>query len=311
MLFEVVVCAFIGIVTVLAISTLWRKKPSRFFADNKHSVFQVLVDAMDSILFGTLGKNALHIYIMKYFREKSKKFKQYPLFTHWLCGVRLVIIHKAEAVKDLLKEKRIIEKSDFYDFFKPYLGNGLLTCDSSQWKERRKLLAPCFQSSMLKGYLTVFNEHAQKMVEFLHEETNKEFTCVETPISLCSLDIVCETILGVKIGALRNEAKEYVYSLHRLLDVGMSRVWKFWQWPDFLFRCSKTAREALQHLRIAHGFSRSIIKERKVRYMNGERADDSRRPKCPVGCPLEAAHRGPECSTRKGSDKKWTHLSGR
>ncbi|GIY31054.1 hypothetical protein CDAR_83361 [Caerostris darwini] len=192
MFFEVVVCALIGIIAVLAILTLWRKKYSRFVPDNKHSVFQVLVDALDSILFVTSGKqNALHLYIMKYFEEKSKKFKQYPLFTHWLCGVRLVIIHKAEAVKELLKEKRIIEKSDFYDFFKPYLGTGLLTCDSSQWKERRKLLAPCFQSSMLKGYLTVFNEYAQKLVEFLHEETDKEFTCVERPLSLCSLDILC------------------------------------------------------------------------------------------------------------------------
>ncbi|GIY17758.1 cytochrome P450 4V2 [Caerostris extrusa] len=280
MFFEVVVCAFIGIVAVLAISTLCRKKHSRFFADNKHSVFQVLVDAIDSILFGTLGKNALHIYIMKYFREKSKKFKQQPLFTHWLCGVRWVIIHKAEAVKDLLKEKRIIEKSDFYDFFKPYVGTGIITCDSSQWKERRKLLAPCFHSSMLKGNLTVFNEHAQKLVEFLHEETDKEFTCVENPISLCSLDILCETILGVKIGALRNEGKAYVSSLHRLLDLAMSRIWKFWLWPDFIFHCSKAYKEFMHHLRIAHGFSRSIIKQKKHMYMNGEMGENSRRPKC-------------------------------
>ncbi|GIY54990.1 cytochrome P450 4c3 [Caerostris extrusa] len=127
MFFEVVVCAFIGIIAVSAILTLSRKKYSRVVPDNKHSIFQVLVEAMASILFVTSGKkNALH-----------------------LCN------------------------------------------DSSQWKERRKLLAPCFQSSMLKGYLNVFNEHAQKLVEFLHEETGKEFTCVENPLSLCSLDIVC------------------------------------------------------------------------------------------------------------------------
>ncbi|GIY87032.1 cytochrome P450 4c3, partial [Caerostris darwini] len=250
MFFEVVVCALIGIIAVLAILTLWKKKYNRFVPDNKHSFFQVLLDAIDSISFITSGKkNALHLY--------------------------------------LLKEKRIIEKSDFYDFFKPYVGTGIFTCDSSQWKARRKLLAPCFQSSMLKGYLTVFNEHAQKWVEFLHEETGKEFTCIESPISLCSLDIVCETILGVKIGALRNEAEEYVSSLHRLLDVAMSRIWKFWQWPDFIFRCTNSYREGLQHLRIAHGFSRSIIKERKFRYLKGEMGDDNRRPKCLLDVLLE------------------------
>ncbi|GIY13485.1 cytochrome P450 4V2 [Caerostris darwini] len=281
MLFEVVVCGFIGIIAVLALLTLRRKKYSRFVSDNKHSVFHMLVDALDSILFVTSGKkNSLHVYIVKYFTEKSKKFRQYPLFTHWLCGVPLVVIHKAEAVKDLLKEKRIIDKSNFYDFFNPYLGTGLLTCDSSQWKERRKLLAAGFHSSMLKGYVTVINEHAQKLIEFLHQETGKEFTSVEIPLSLCSLDIVSESTMGAKIGALQNEAEEYVFSLHRLVDVAMSRIWKFWLWPEFIFHCSKIYRENLQYLSVAHGFSRRIIKERKLRYMKGEMGNDSRRPKC-------------------------------
>ncbi|GIY38649.1 cytochrome P450 4V2 [Caerostris darwini] len=121
---------------------------------------------------------------------------------------------------DLLKDKRIIEKSNFYDYFKPYVGTGIATCalcsDSSQWKERRKLLAAGFHSSMLKGYVTVINEHAQKLVEFLHEETGKEFKCVESPLSMCSLDIVCGRVFAemeVKIlvcHILRN------FSLHSL-----------------------------------------------------------------------------------------------
>ncbi|GIX78675.1 cytochrome P450 4V2 [Caerostris extrusa] len=209
MFFVIVVYAFIGIVAVLAILTLWRKKYSRFVPDNKHSVFQVLVDAMDSILFVTSGKkNALHLYILKYFREKSKKFRRQPLFTHWLCGVPLVVIHKAEAVKDLLKEKRITQKVIFMNSLSHVLRMVFLHVERA-----KEAAPPCFQSSMLKGYITVFNEHAQKLVEFLHEETGKEFTCVERPISLCSLDILCESILGVKIGALQSEAEEYVSSL--------------------------------------------------------------------------------------------------
>ncbi|GIY38657.1 cytochrome P450 4V2 [Caerostris darwini] len=244
MFFEVVVSAFIGIVAVLAILTLWRKKYSRFVPDNKHSVFQVLLDAIDSILLVTSGKkNTLH-----------------------LC-------------------------------------NG-----DSQWKERRKLLAPCFQNNMLKGYLVVMNEHAQKWVEFLHEETGKEFTCVENPISLCTLDIVCESILGVKIGALQSEAEEYVSSLHRLLELAMTRIWKFWLWPDFTFHRTNDYKEALQHIRITHGFSRSIIKERKLRYMKGETGDDSRRPKCLLDVLLKL-HIEDQVLDEEGSDKKWTHLS--
>ncbi|GIX93046.1 cytochrome P450 4V2 [Caerostris darwini] len=57
-------------------------------------------------------------------------------------------------------------------------------------------------------------------------------------------------------------------------------MWKFWQWTDFIFHYLKAYREILQHLRVAHGFSRSIIKERKLRYMNEEMGDVSRKPKC-------------------------------
>ncbi|GIY54991.1 cytochrome P450 4V2 [Caerostris extrusa] len=153
-----------------------------------------------------------------------------------------------------------------------------------QWQfpvERAKEAARCWLPQQhAQGYLIVFNEHAQKLVEFLHEETHKEFTCVESPLALCSLDILCESILDVKIGALQSEAEEYVSSLHRLLDVSMSRIWKFWQWPDFIFHSSNTHKEFLQHIRTIHEFSRRIIKEKKLRYMNREMGDDSRRPKC-------------------------------
>ncbi|GIY49846.1 hypothetical protein CDAR_602371, partial [Caerostris darwini] len=63
------------------------------------------------------------------------------------------------------------------------------TVPNGRAKEAARSLLPV--STMLKGYLTVFNEHAQKLVEFLQEETDKEFTFVENPISLCSLDILC------------------------------------------------------------------------------------------------------------------------
>ncbi|GIY84155.1 probable cytochrome P450 4d20, partial [Caerostris darwini] len=89
-----------------------------------------------------------------------------------------------------------------------------------------------------------------------------------------------ESILGLKIGALQSEAEEYVSSLHRLLELAMTRIWKFWLWPDFTCHRTNDYKEALQHLRITHGFSRSIVKERKLKYMNEEMGDDSRRPKC-------------------------------
>ncbi|GIX78238.1 cytochrome P450 4V2, partial [Caerostris darwini] len=213
--------------------------------------------------------------LLSAFRKWSNTFREYPLFCTWITYAPFILIHKSEAVKDLVQVKKNIQKSWIYYFFQSICGEGLFTCDSTQWRDRRKLFAPCFQSNMLKGYLTVFNEHSHKFVKHLMKETENDFTIVDEPISLSTLDIVCECIMGVNIGALENESKQYVEALHRSLDLGMARVLKFWQWPNLFYWNSKTGREAASHLKVVHDFSRTIIEERKRRYLNGEKADDS------------------------------------
>ncbi|GIY85574.1 cytochrome P450 4V2 [Caerostris extrusa] len=139
-----------------------------------------------------------------------------------------------------LANEKSNRKSWMYYFFQATVGTGLFTCDSTQWKDRRKLFAPCFQSNMLKGYLTVFNEHSHKFVKHLMKETENEFTIVDEPISLSTLDIVCECVMGVKLSELENKGAQYVQSLHRYVTE-----------------------------------TDEVIQERKQRYLNGEKGDDS------------------------------------
>ncbi|GIY15151.1 cytochrome P450 4V2 [Caerostris extrusa] len=221
------------------------------------------------------NKRCISVCIMKAFAKWSNKFKKYPLCCTWIAYTPFVLIHKAEAVRDLLLVKRNVEKSWIYYFFGQICGKKSFTCDSVQWKDRRKLFAPCFQSNMLKGYLTVFNEHSHKFSKYLMKETENDFTSVDEPISLSALDIVCECIMGVNIGAFENKSKQFVESLHRTLDLVMARVLKFWQWPDILYWNSKTGKEAAYHRQVIHDFSKTIIEDRKRRYLNGEKADDS------------------------------------
>ncbi|GFT18993.1 cytochrome P450 4V2, partial [Nephila pilipes] len=59
-----------------------------------------------------------------------------------------------------------------------------------KWKQRRKLLKSCFHADVLRGFLTVFNERSQKLVEQLSKETEEEFTYIGTPVTLTTLDII-------------------------------------------------------------------------------------------------------------------------
>ncbi|GIY38659.1 hypothetical protein CDAR_398791 [Caerostris darwini] len=155
MFFEVVVCAFIAIIAVLAILTLWRMKYSRFVSDNKHSVFQVLLDVMDSILFVTSGKkNALHLCKMSLAYLIESAFSGVPMQN---------------------------------DSHSP--GTKIASSDSSQWKGRRKLLAAGFQSSMLKKIPRCLQPACAEVGRVSARGNGKEFTCVESLLPLCSLDI--------------------------------------------------------------------------------------------------------------------------
>ncbi|GIX78216.1 cytochrome P450 4V2 [Caerostris darwini] len=276
MLFEIVASVSIIVIALLAKLSWWRHQCNRFIVNDKPNFFNPLGGILEYDAFEFSGKKqAVHLGLMAAFRKWSNKFRAYPLVCKWMTYVPFVLIHKSDAVKDLLLVKKNVEKGWFYDFFAQICGKSLFTCDSVQWKDRRKLFAPCFQSNMLKGYLTLFNEHSHKFVKYLMKETENDFTSVDEPISLSTLDILCECIMGVKIGALENKSKQYVESLHRNLDLMMARVLKFWQWPNLLYWNSKTGKDAAYHRKVMHDFSRAIIEERKRRYLNGEKADDS------------------------------------
>ncbi|GIX78198.1 cytochrome P450 4V2 [Caerostris darwini] len=280
MLLEIVACVSIIVIALLAKLSYWRQQCNQLIPNNQRSFFNPLGEVFDYDGFEISGKKyAVHLGIISAFRKWSNTFKKYPLFCVWITYAPFVLIHKSEAVKDLLQVKKNIQKSWIYYFFQAVCGKGLFTCERTQWKDRRKLFAPCFQSNMLKGYLTVFNEHSLKFVKYLMKEMESNFTCVDVPISLSTLDIVCECIMGVNIGAFENGSKQYVESLHRSLDLVMARVLKFWQWPNLLYWNSETGREAASHSKVVHDFSRTVIEDKKRRYLNGETADNSSRYK--------------------------------
>ncbi|GBO01786.1 Cytochrome P450 4V2 [Araneus ventricosus] len=102
----------------------------------------------------------------------------------------------------------MLEKSLLYKVLNQFSG-------VAKWKQRKKLLAPCFHLDVLRGFLSVFNEQSRKLVEFFQEETTKDFTYIETPVTLTTLDIICETMFGVKVGALENSSSENVQSFRR------------------------------------------------------------------------------------------------
>ncbi|GFU98146.1 cytochrome P450 4V2 [Trichonephila clavipes] len=151
----------------------------------------------------------------------------------------------------------------------------------SKWKSRRKLLTPSFHFEILKDFLPIFNEQSQVLVKQLRNEITKDSTDISMPITLCSLDIICETTLGVSIGAQENSDSQYIKSVSRSLTVyikiNLSQNVNFDVRCTFSGKLFFTGRELKHHLKVLHDFTRSVIKEKKKKLLSGEKNVNEKR----------------------------------
>ncbi|XP_001658816.2 cytochrome P450 4c3 [Aedes aegypti] len=183
----------------------------------------------------------------------------------WNGRTPYVLISKAEPVERILSSSVNIEKGRDYGFLRPWLGNGLLTCPGSRWYKRRKALNPTFNYKMLSDFLEVFNRQAQTMVRLMEKELNREngFNCTRYA-TLCSLDILCETAMGCPIQAQEQFGSDYVKAHEEIGCIMLERLQKIWLHPDFIYKRTNFYKRQSECLKILHGFSENVIKQRRL-----------------------------------------------
>jgi cytochrome P450 len=110
----------------------------------------------------------------------------------------------------VLSSATLIDKSAEYNFLKPWLKEGLGTSSGKKWKTRRKILTPAFHFRILEDFQPIINEQTSVLIEKLrfisrttcninNNESKDEDRCVDIVpiITLCTLDVICETAVSV------------------------------------------------------------------------------------------------------------------
>ncbi|XP_074084907.1 cytochrome P450 4V2 [Macrotis lagotis] len=204
----------------------------------------------------------------------SEEYRQEPLLKLWLGPVPMVALYHADNVEALLSSSKQIDKSCMYKFLEPWLGLGLLTSTGSKWRSRRKMLTPTFHFTILEEFLDVMNEQANVLINKLEKHVDQEaFNCF-LDITLCALDIICETAMGKNIGAQANGDSEYVRSVFRMTDIIFRRIKMPWLWFDVCYLLFKEGWEHKRSLKILHDFTDKVIEERSSQMKEYESQKD-------------------------------------
>ncbi|XP_014394491.1 PREDICTED: cytochrome P450 4V2 isoform X2 [Myotis brandtii] len=194
-----------------------------------------------------------------YYTENNRHV---PMLKIWLGTVPVIAMYKAECIEVILTSSKQIDKSYLYTFLQPWLGLGLLTSTGNKWRSRRKMLTPTFHFTILEDFLGVMNEQANILVNKLEKHVDGEkFNCFFY-ITLCALDIICETAMGRNIDAQTNDDSEYVRAVYRMSDLIHRRIKKIWFWHDVLYLLFKEGWDHRRNLKILHNFTTNVINER-------------------------------------------------
>lgn len=189
-------------------------------------------------------------------RETGKKF-----IVFWLSSVPVCFIVHPDAAETLLKSNTLINKPKTYEAVS-WLGDGLVLSKGSKWFHRRRLITPSFHFKILDDFLHVMNEQADIFVSNLTKLKDYSNVDLVHLLTVCTLDIICETAMGIQIKAQENTDHHYVRTLERVAEINTEKFKNPLYNINAIFRRTKLGREMEQRSTDLQSFTKDIIKHR-------------------------------------------------
>jgi cytochrome P450 family 4 len=173
-----------------------------------------------------------------------------------------IVLCDPKDVEFVLSSHELLEKADEYDPIAEWLGLGLLISSGRKWFSRRKIITPAFHFKILEEFVGVFDKHSEIFVENLKQFEGQEVD-VFPLVTLLTLDVICETSMGVEIHAQTNSNSEYVKAVQEITNIITTRHYNFLLRSNLLFKLSPLYQRQRKVLKILHGFTDSVIVSRR------------------------------------------------
>lgn len=188
----------------------------------------------------------------------------------WIGPKLTVFLADPRDVEIILSSQVLIDKSSEYEFFKPWLGDGLLISSGHKWRSHRKLIAPTFHLNVLKSFIDLFNENSRHVVQKLNKEVGKTFDAHDY-MSEATVEILLETAMGVSKDTQDKSGYEYAMAVMKMCDILHLRHRSVLLRNNWLFKMTKHAQNQFKLLGIIHGLTKKVIRNKKAAFKEGTR----------------------------------------
>lgn len=172
-------------------------------------------------------------------------------------------------VEVILTSSKHIKKSSMYQMLVPWLGEGLLLSYGQKWQNRRKILSPAFHYKVLEGFVETFKRNTNVLRDLLLREVPENvnrIVDIHPLITSCTLDIICETAMGIELRSQTNKELPYSKAVLRISEIIWTRwMEQLWMRSDLLFKCLgwRAYREHNKCLQTLHSFTDNVIRQRR------------------------------------------------
>ncbi|XP_057566111.1 cytochrome P450 4F2-like [Hippopotamus amphibius kiboko] len=163
---------------------------------------------------------------------------------------------------------------EFYDFLKPWLGDGLLLSAGDKWSRHRRMLTPAFHFNILKPYVKIFIKSADIMHAKWQRLVTEGHTCLDMfeHISLMTLDNLQKCIFSFDSNC-QEKPSEYIATILKLSALVTKRDQQLFLHMDFLYYLTPEGQHFRRACRLVHDFTDAVIQERRCT-LSKEGVDD-------------------------------------
>ncbi|XP_017780722.1 PREDICTED: cytochrome P450 4C1-like [Nicrophorus vespilloides] len=195
----------------------------------------------------------------------KRNLKYGPILRSWLGHRPLVHLMKPAYFEKVMTSQVSLSKGMSYDTVKPWMGNGLLVNTGASWHQRRKLLTPAFHFSILENFVEVFNEKALKLADKLETKVGQQINMLPY-ITKTTLDIICETAMGIQFNAMDDGSSEYIDALCSVTGLAIMRMLRPWEMIPFIYKMTKNGKRYYRCVKILHEVATQVLVEKKKAY---------------------------------------------